>query len=109
MTEIQRTGGYWYVDPANQQIERWWNGTQATDIWRWRAQVATSSAGGDVVMNVAAWLVAVVTIGYTLPWAVAVSRQMPNQGAIAVLNLLLGWTGIGWIIALVMACAQRKV
>jgi hypothetical protein len=28
-------------------------------------------------------------------------RKHPNAGAIAVLNLLLGWTFIGWVIALV--------
>jgi hypothetical protein len=43
-----------------------------------------------------------------LPWAVAASRQMPNHWAIALVNLLTGWTGVGWLVALVMACMQRR-
>ena len=55
-------------------------------------------------MHVAvAWVVAVITIGYFLPWAIAATRQRSNTLAIGVLNLLVGWTFIGWIAALVMA------
>lgn len=42
---------------------------------------------------------------YIAPSAVAVMHRHPNQRAIAVLNLLLGWTLIGWIAALVWAYA----
>jgi hypothetical protein len=54
-----------------------------------------------------AWLVALGTFLYMLPWAIAATRGKSNHGAIAVLNLLLGWTVIGWIVALVMACAAH--
>lgn len=30
-------------------------------------------------------------------------RQRPNRGRIFIINLLLGWTVIGWVVALVMA------
>lgn len=53
-----------------------------------------------------AWIVAVVTGLYMLPWAIAATRQRPNTVTIAWINLLLGWTVIGWIIALVMACSS---
>lgn len=66
------------------------------------------AATTNVVVVVIAWLVAILSVGYMLPWAIAASRSMPNQAAIGLLNLLLGWTVIGWIIALVMACAQRR-
>lgn len=56
-------------------------------------------------MVAVAWIVAVLSLGYMLPWAVAETRGRPNSGAIGVLNLLAGWTLIGWIAALVMACA----
>lgn len=39
-----------------------------------------------------------------LPWMVAVYRDHPNQLAIFVLCLFLGWTCLGWVIALVWAC-----
>lgn len=56
-----------------------------------------------------AWVLAAITLGYMLPWAVAAQRGKSNAGAIGVLNLLVGWTGIGWIIALVMACLPEGV
>jgi hypothetical protein len=36
---------------------------------------------------------------------VAAMRGKSNHVAILVLNILLGWTVIGWIVAPVMACA----
>lgn len=56
-----------------------------------------------------AWILTIVTVGYFLPWAVAASRGKSNSGAIAVVNFLLGWTVIGWIIALVMACGSHQI
>lgn len=38
---------------------------------------------------------------YFLPSFVAVLRGHHNSGAIVLLNLLLGWTVLGWIISLV--------
>lgn len=38
---------------------------------------------------------------YFIPWIVASGRSHPNTVAIFVLNLLGGWTAIGWIAALV--------
>ncbi len=48
-------------------------------------------------------LLAVLTLGYLLPTAVAGVRDHRNTGAIFLLNFLLGWTVIGWIGALVWA------
>lgn len=50
-----------------------------------------------------AWVFAVITIGYFLPWAIAATRQRSNTLAIALLNFLVGWTFIGWIAALIMS------
>ena len=54
-----------------------------------------------------AWVCAVLTLGYMLPWAVAATRGKANQAAIGVVNLLLGWSFIGWVVALVMACLSH--
>lgn len=59
--------------------------------------------------TVVAWIVAVLTAGYMVPWAIAATRGKSNTGAIFWLNLLLGWTFIGWVIALVMACTSHQV
>jgi Superinfection immunity protein len=40
---------------------------------------------------------------YFLPTFFAFSRNHHNRAAILVLNLFLGWTFIGWVIALVWA------
>lgn len=54
------------------------------------------------------WALAVLTVGYLLPWAIATTRGRSNHGGIALVDLLLGWTGIGWAVALVMACSAHR-
>ncbi len=59
--------------------------------------------------KVVAVVAAVLTGGYLAPWAVAAVRDVPHWSVFWV-NLLLGWTIVGWIVALVMALrAQRLV
>jgi hypothetical protein len=43
---------------------------------------------------------------YFLPAIIAFARSKRDATAILVLNLFLGWTAIGWIIALVWALKQ---
>ncbi len=43
---------------------------------------------------------------YFLPSIVAIARSKRDTTAIFVLNLLLGWTAIGWVIALVWALKE---
>lgn len=47
--------------------------------------------------------VLLVLLLYFIPSFVASTRQHPDYASIAVLNLFLGWTFIGWVIALVWA------
>lgn len=75
----------------------------------WRAPMPVSDqrpVNGAVVAI--AWVLAVLSLGYLLPWAVAATRGRSNQAAIGVLNLFLGWSVIGWIVALVMACQAHQ-
>jgi hypothetical protein len=59
--------------------------------------------------KVVAVIVAILSAGYMLPWAIAAVRDVPHWGVFWI-NLLLGWTIIGWIIALVMSLrAQRLI
>lgn len=48
------------------------------------------------------WALFIVVL-YFAPWITAYQRKTKNKGQVAILNLLLGWTILGWIIALVMA------
>jgi hypothetical protein len=45
---------------------------------------------------------------YFVPTLLAVYRYHPNWGSIFVLNIFLGWTGLGWVVALAMACSSVK-
>ncbi|SDR73970.1 Superinfection immunity protein [Nocardioides scoriae] len=55
------------------------------------------------VVLVVAWVLAVVSGGYFLPWALAVTRGKTNATTIGWVNFLLGWTIVGWVVALVMS------
>jgi Superinfection immunity protein len=52
-------------------------------------------------------VVIVLLIAYFFPALVAAMRRHNNQNAIAILNLLLGWTFLGWVIALVWAATNN--
>lgn len=45
---------------------------------------------------------------YLLPAIIAASRKHHNAGAIFTLNLLLGWSVIGWFVALVWAMTKPR-
>jgi hypothetical protein len=40
---------------------------------------------------------------YFTPSIVGAVRKVPNTGSVVVLNVFLGWTLIGWVVALAMA------
>ena len=45
---------------------------------------------------------------YLFPVLTARQRHVPHIGSIAVVNVLLGWTIIGWVIALAMALRDPR-
>jgi hypothetical protein len=45
---------------------------------------------------------------YLLPTALALHRNCEHIGWIAVLNILTGWTGVGWVVALGWAAGAHK-
>jgi hypothetical protein len=57
--------------------------------------------------KVIAVIVGILTAGYMLPWTIAAVRDVPHWFVFWI-NLLLGWTIIGWIIALVMALKRQR-
>jgi len=54
-------------------------------------------------------VVAILTGGYMLPWAIAAVRGTANSWTVFWVNVLLGWTVIGWIVALVMAIREHRI
>lgn len=54
------------------------------------------------------WILVILGVPYFTPSIVAWVRKMPNIGSIIVVNFFLGWTFIGWVVALAMACGRKK-
>jgi len=49
------------------------------------------------------FMIAALVAVYVLPAIVAFKRRHRNRTTILVINLLLGWTSIGWVVAMVWA------
>lgn len=60
------------------------------------------------VTKVISVIVAILTAGYMLPWAIAAVRDVRHWSVFWV-NLLLGWTIIGWIVALIMSLRAQRL
>ncbi|MGW1406469.1 superinfection immunity protein [Streptomyces sp. NPDC002403] len=52
-------------------------------------------------------LVIVGIVVYFLPFMIAAGRGV-NTGSVFVINLFLGWTFIGWVVALAMSMGNRR-
>jgi Na+-driven multidrug efflux pump len=48
-------------------------------------------------------LLAIAVTIYFIPWVLSVLSNNRNSQAIGLLNLFLGWTFIGWVVALIWA------
>jgi hypothetical protein len=69
----------------------------------------TGAAVGDTAMFVAGSVAVVSFIGlYFLPSIVASNRKHHNIGAVVVVNVFLGWTFVGWVVALAMAASAVR-
>jgi hypothetical protein len=65
----------------------------------------TSDAGTGIELGV---LVVLGFVVYFVPTIVATARKIPTVGLVFVINLFLGWTFLGWVIALAMAVRTRR-
>ncbi|MCW2764803.1 MAG: hypothetical protein JWO11_762 [Nocardioides sp.] len=106
----------WY--PLNGE-QRYWDGLKWTEhrapaavpVYRpaFEAPVVMTDARTNGAEVAIAWILTVLSVGYMLPWAIAATRGKSNSWAVGLVNVLLGWTFIGWIVALVMACTAHQV
>lgn len=69
--------------------------------------LAEGSSGG--AFSVVIFLVVSIVgfIAYWVPTVVALVRKVPNKGSVIVINAFLGWTLIGWVVALAMAARSK--
>ena len=73
-------------------------------------QDSGTSVIGNIVFTI--FMVLVIAGGiaaYLIPTIIAVMRKVPNVGSVAVINILLGWLMIGWVVALAMAVRTAPV
>lgn len=69
------------------------------------ADAAQSGGAGNIILG---FVIIIVSIAaYFAPSIVALARHVPNTGSVIVIDLLAGWTVIGWIVALAMACRSQ--
>jgi predicted RNA-binding Zn-ribbon protein involved in translation (DUF1610 family) len=54
-------------------------------------------------------LMAVSLLIYFIPYIVAKQNKKQNAGAIGALNFFLGWTLVGWVVALVWAMSKDVI
>jgi Superinfection immunity protein len=80
----------------------------ANPSWAGQGLVTDQRQTSGAVLAIA-WVCAVLTLGYMLPWAVAATRGRSNQAAVGLLNFFPGWSLIGWIVSLVMACQSHTI
>ena len=62
-----------------------------------------SGAGEAAGVTFAIWFILVVIGFYFLPTIVGLVRRVRNIGSLIVVNLFLGWTLVGWVVALAMS------
>lgn len=89
-----------------------YDGWQTTNAWGDERSSSHDAFDLDVfetsrAHRIIAWTVAALTLGYMLPWALAVQRNMPRHRSLGILNLALGWTGLGWILAMIEVLLWR--
>lgn len=66
---------------------------------------AAPSDTGSNILGVIFIILAVAA--YWTPAIVCLSRRHPRAGQIVLINVFLGWTLVGWVVALVMAVSPR--
>lgn len=59
-------------------------------------------------MTIGIILIIAAIMAYFVPTIIAVQDKKQNKTAIIALNVLAGWTFIGWVIALVWALTKEK-
>ena len=52
---------------------------------------------------------AILTAGSMVPWAVAATRGRSNHWAVFWVDLLTGWTVLGWVVALYLTWTPHRV
>jgi len=102
-----------YEDQSRKSLERGGDGANPM-LWAIGFIVVIvflmAAVDGSVGTGFAVGLVTFLVItGYLLPSIIALKRDKHNKSAIIMLNVLLGWTLVGWVVAMVWAVTKDTV
>ena len=62
----------------------------------------------EYIFGLGAGILVLISVTYFLPSVIALLRGKSNSFAIIILNIFLGWTFIGWVVALVWSFASNN-
>lgn len=70
--------------------------------------LAAQDSGASFFLGGLIWLA--VFAAYWLPVIILIIRRgnVPSPGSVIVVNAFLGWTLVGWVVALAMACRDSR-
>ena len=74
-----------------------------------QAGPAPRSGDGFLVAGIPFFIILILIIPYFIPSVIAFVRKHHNSAAILILNILLGWTIIGWIVCLVWSLTSKQM
>ena len=60
----------------------------------------------DIAFVIAACAFIIGALVYFVPTVVAAKKKSPKKTLIILLNIFLGWSGVVWVICLVLACKK---
>jgi len=101
--EEERAAAPWFDPAEDRKCAR-------REGWIIFGVLAVFAALLTISFTVAPWLAGIIigAVMYFVPAMLAGMNGHRNLSAITMLNLLLGWTVIGWIVALVWACTKER-
>lgn len=91
---------YWGAASGMGTVDRW--GEESPTESNWKPEKDTSTPH-----RILAWTTTVLTLGYLLPWAIGVQNSYPRHKSLLLVNVTLGWTGLGWILAMLEVLLWR--
>lgn len=68
---------------------------------------ASTSTVNDGAVTIFVVVVLAACALYMAPTIVAIARRVPNAGSVAAINLLLGWSLVGWAMSWALALRSR--
>jgi hypothetical protein len=68
--------------------------------------LAASAGGAGIAVSAFVFIIIGIAL-YFIPGIIAQVRHVPNSGSVWIINIFLGWTFVGWIVALAMAARSQ--